>query len=239
MNLKSLCFPLFLLPTSTFSQTHFTKFKQPVYKTADVQNGFASEDSVKLDIIDLKNILGLKGVEIHLRQVAEDSSTILIYRDKKLIQSFALPFMFWHLENDCMVADLDNNKMPDVKLTVQGGGSGLAGQLAYKIYLFNQGKKFYLLSFLDYSHENEYDLNRDGIYEIISCNHVLKGGHSYWVYNAFNFINGKIKNISGSLNYPLWTKHLNKSWNVIATNISRNDRYKEFKPLPDRVIIKQ
>lgn len=234
-----LYFTLLCLWTATAqSQTHFSKFKSPNYKTADIQYGSRVEDSMKLDIVDVSHIKGLKGIKIHLQQVTMDSSHILIYKDNKLKQTLPLPFMFWHLENECLVADLDGNKKPDIKLTVQGGGSGLAGELAYKIYLFNQGEKFKLLSFFDFSHEKEYDLNKDGIYEILSCNHIYKGGHSYWVYNAFNFMEGKLRNILQQINYPLWTKHLYTSRNVIATNISKKDRNKEYRALPDETLIR-
>ena len=171
-------------------------------------------------------------------QITEDSSKIIIYRNNQIIQTIFLPFMFWHLENECLVADIDGNNKPDIKLTIQGGGSGLAGELAYKIYLFNQENKFKLLSFFDFSHEKEYDINKDGIFEILSCNHIYKDGHSYWVYNAFNFSNGKLKNISKLLDYPLWTKHLYTSRSVIATNITQKERNKEFKKLPDEIILK-
>lgn len=219
-------------------QIHFTKYKSPTYKTATIQYGSSFEDSTKLDVIRFNHIPEMKGIKIHLVQVTNDSSKILIYKNEKLIQTIPLPFMFWFLENDCLIADLDKNKKLDIKLTIEGHGSGLAGELAYKIYLFNEGTKFKLFSFFDFSHEKEYDINGDGIFEILSCDHVLKGGHSYWVYNTYNFINGKPKNISKVFNYPLWTKHLNKSRNVIATHISQQDRYKEFKNLPNGAFIK-
>ncbi len=238
MRPKLFCALLSVWTVNVYSQTHFTKFKSANYKAAEVQYGSNFKDSLKFDVIDLSRIQGLRDWEIHLREITDDSSKIMVYKNKKLIQTFHLPFMFWYLESECLVADFDNNKKPDLKLTIQGGGAGLAGELAYKIYLFNQGTHFKLLSFIDFSHEKEYDLNKDGVYEIIGCNHVYKDGHSYWVYNAFNFSGSQLKNISRTLNYPLWTKHLYRSREVIATNISKKDRYKEFRALPDETIIK-
>ena len=238
MTFKLLCTILGFWTLPVYSQTHFTKFKSPNYKTVEIEYGSSIEDSTKLDVIDLNSIKGLKGLKIHMCQITEDSSKIIIYRNNQIIQTIFLPFMFWHLENECLVADIDGNNKPDIKLTIQGGGSGLAGELAYKIYLFNQENKFKLLSFFDFSHEKEYDINKDGIFEILSCNHIYKDGHSYWIYNAFNFSNGKLKNISKLLDYPLWTKHLYTSRSVIATNITQKERNKEFKKLPDEIILK-
>jgi hypothetical protein len=232
-----LYFILICLWTATaYSQTHFTKFKSPNYKTVSVQFG-SMEDSSRLDIINVSRIEGMKDLKIHLLQITNDSSEILIYRNNKLIQEIPLPFMFWQLNNECLVADLDNNQKPDIKLMVYGNGAGLASELAYKIYLFNQGTRFKLLSFFDFSHEKEYDLNNDGVYEILSCDHVYKGGHSYWVYNAFDFKGGKLKNISKTFSYPLWTKHLYASRNMIA-DISKKEREKQFRALPGEAVIK-
>ena len=238
MTLKLYFSLLCLWAATAQGQTHFSKFKAPNYKTAGIQYRSLLEDSMKLDIVDVSHIKGLMGIKIHLQQVTMDSSKILIYKDNKLKQILPLPFMFWHLENECLVADLDGNNKPDIKLTVPSGGAGLAGELTYKIYLFHQGETFRLLSFFDFSHEKEYDLNKDGIYEILSCNHVYKAGHSYWVYNVFNFSNGKLTNVSKTRNYPLWTKHLYTSRDVIATNISQKDRNKEYKALPDQTVIR-
>ena len=146
--------------------------------------------------------------------------------------------MFWHIDNECYIADFDSNKKPDIKLIIYSGGSRLAAEYTTKIYLFNFENKFTLLSFFDFSQEKEYDLNKDGKYEILNCNHVHKDGHNYWDYNAYNFSQGKLKNISKGLQYPLWTRHHYKFRNKIATNISQNDREKEYRVLPDGTIIK-
>jgi len=230
---------LFALVTiETYTQVHFTKYKPAKYKTVAIQGGSLLADSTLFDVIDLNKIPTLDGIKIYLKHIKDDSSVMLIYKKSKLVQTIAFPFWFWLIENDCFVADLDNNKKADIKLTIEGGGSGLAGELAHKIYLFNYGSKFKVLTFFDYSHEKEYDLNNDGVFEILSCNHVFNGGHSYWVYNAFNFVNGRLKNVSKMLGYPLWTKHLNNSSNIVATNISKKDRIKEYRGLPENVIIK-
>lgn len=238
MIFKILCTIFCFWNVSGYSQTHFTKFKSPNYKIINIISGSLIEDSTKFDVIEFNSVRKLKDLTINLRQVGEDSSKICIYRNNKLIQTFLLPFMFWNLENECMVADLDRNNEPDIRLTIRRGGASLSGELAYKVYLFNQGNRFKLLCFFDFSHEKEYDINKDGIYEILSCNLVHKRGHNYWVYNAFNFTGKKLKNISKLIDYPLWTKYLFSSRNIIATNISRKERIKEYKELPDEIMIK-
>jgi hypothetical protein len=230
---------IFILVTlETNAQAHFTKYKPAKYKTVPIQGSSLLDDSTKFDVIDFSKIPTLQGIKIYLRHIKGDSSTILIYKKSKLVQTITFSFWFWLVENDCFVADLDNNKKTDIKLTIEGGGAGLAGELAHKIYLFNYGNKFKMLTFFDFSHEKEYDINNDGVFEILGCNHVFNSGHSYWVYNAFNFVNGRLKNVSKTVGYPLWTKHLYKSSNIIATNVSKKDRIKEFRELPDETIIK-
>jgi len=230
---------IFLFATLvTNSQIHFSKFKSIKYNVVPIQAGSLSDDSTKFDIIDFSKIKNLRDIKIYLRHVKGDSSIILIYKKNKLIQTIGIPFWLWLFENDCYVPDFDNNKKSDIKFTIQGGGAGLAGELAYKIYLFNYGNKFKLLAFFDFSHEKEYDLNNDGVFEILSRNHVFYGGHSYWVYNTFNFLNGRLENNSKKFGYPLWTKDLFKSSDKIATNIPRNVKNKEYCSLPDKTLIK-
>jgi len=238
--MKTLCISLiFIFATfASNSQIHFSKFKSIKYRTVPIQGGSLLDDSTKFDIIDLSKIPSLDDTKIYLQHVKGDSSNILIYKKNKLVQTIGVPFWFWLIENVCYVADFDNNKKADIKFTVEGDGAGLAGELAHKIYLFNNGNKFNLLTFFDFSHEKEYDLNNDGSFEILSCNHVFFGGHSYWAYNAFSFANGRLKNVSQKIRYPLWTKHLLKSSNIVATNISMNERNKEYRSLPDSTLIK-
>jgi hypothetical protein len=109
-----LCFSI----VTVYSQSHFTKFKSPNYKTVDIEYGSSIDDSTKFDVIYFNSIKELKGLKIQLREVSMDSCKILIYRNNKLIQTIFLPFMFWHLENECLVADLDGNKKLDIKLTI-------------------------------------------------------------------------------------------------------------------------
>ncbi|HEX6192557.1 MAG TPA: hypothetical protein VFZ42_09340 [Chitinophagaceae bacterium] len=136
------------------------------------------------------------------------------------------------------MADIDNNKKPDIKIFGRNTGTGLAANIARKVYLFNEGSRFRLFTFMDFSTENEYDFNGDGVFEILSCDHVSTDKHSYWVYHAFNFSNGKLKNLSRSFDYPLWTRHLFATDRVVARNISRKDRTKEYIELPTETIIK-
>ena len=94
-----------------------------------------------------------------------------------------------------------------------------------------------VISFYDFSYEDESDLNSDGIFEILSLNHVFKDNHSYWVYNAFNFIGMVLKNVSKEFKYPLWTRHLYRTDRVIAKEITYSDRLKEYREQPDEFVI--
>ena len=218
-------------------QVHFTKFKAIKYCEVFFV-GYPNQNFGDIYVADLDNVSGLKGVKVQVHNISGDSSQVSVFRNGKLFQRFDLPFVILHFDERCRVADIDNNKKPDIKIFGRNTGTGLAANYTRKVYLFNEGTRFKLFAFFDFSTENEYDINGDGMFEILSCDHVSTGKHSYWVYHAFNFSNGKLKNLSRSVDYPLWTRHLNKSDRVVATDISRKDRNKEYIELPAETIIR-
>jgi hypothetical protein len=63
------------------------------------------------------------------------------------------------------------------------GGNGMAALLNYKVFLISQQSKYRVMSFMDFSSEKEYDLNGDGLPEIIGCSvPPIITDHNYWVY---------------------------------------------------------
>jgi hypothetical protein len=230
---------LILLTIPTFGQQHFNKFKKIENKKIPIRHGILESDSTKFSTIDLSSIVGFKNIAITLVQIKNtDSLNIFIYKSEKLFQKFTLPYTMWYLADYALVADINNDKKKDIKFFIYGSGNGLAAQLCTKIYLFNRSNKFTLVSFLDFAFEDEYDINNDGIYEIFSRNHVYFRDHSYWVYNAFNFKNNVLINISKSIKYPLWTKHLYKTDGKVATMITNEQKQPEYRTLPDEIIVK-
>jgi hypothetical protein len=238
MPLKLFCIVLCFVAFPAHSQTHFTKYRPIDYRNIQMSQGTDLKDTTRLCLLDLTRSAGFKDMRIELREIKDtDSSTILIYRKGKLSQKISIPYPLWHLDPEARVADINGDGRADLKLFIYGTGNGLAAMLSTKVYLFNVGDKFRLVSFFDFAAEKEYDLNGDGKYEILSCNHVYKGEHSYWVYNAYNFTSGNLVNISKLYKYPLWTKHLYKTDRVIAKEIALKDRLKEYRLLPDDILL--
>jgi hypothetical protein len=228
---------IFCCTISAHGQVHFTKFKSIEYKKIQITHETEFPDTINLSAIDLTRVRGLKDFKIQLKEIKNtDSSVIIISKAGKFFQELSLPYPIWHLDYWAYAADINNDGKQDLKFFIYGTGNGLAGLLSTKVYLFNMGSRFRLVSFLDFADEKEYDINKDGSYEILSCEHIGKDGHSYWVYNAFSFKNKGLVNISKTINYPLWTKHLYKTYRVVAKNISFKDRMKEYLHFPNETI---
>lgn len=200
------------------AQTYFNRFKPANYQMVPIQQRSHPIDSARLNYVEFKKIKGLENIRILIKPQGYDSTLLSIYKYNRCIKKVAFPFPLGvgSLEDRCEVADLDNNQKPDVKLTIWGGGTGMAIQLSHKVYIFNFGDRFRVVSFFDFSNEREYDMDGDSVFEILSQNYVYYKGHSYWVYNAFDFRNGRLQNVSQKFDYPLWTRLLFRSDTTIA-----------------------
>jgi hypothetical protein len=221
------------------AQTHFTLSKKISYKSVKIQTGQFKADSLKVAIADISKLPSLENLTLTFERSIDAESTTLnfLYQEKKL-KSYTFDNVYWTLDDNLKVADIDGNGLLDIKLVFFNNGSGLAGSLSTKVYLFNLGNRFKVISFFDFSGEDEYDLNKDGKYEILSKNHIYLNNHSYWVYNTYNFTGEKIINVSKSYQYPLWTKHLYRTDREIAKEISYNERLKEFRVQPNEFTIR-
>lgn len=234
--MKNIIFNIILLLvvfTST-AQQHFWQFKSIVYKNIPVKMEFTSDSTVSGEIILSKK----ENYKIRFNQPSPDSTILLVYKAGKNIQRLVLPYPTWLIGQTAYMADINNDKRQDLKFFIYGTGTGLAAETCTKVYLFNTGNGFKLLSFFDYSSEKEYDLDNDGVYEILGRNHVYKDEHSYWVYNVFDFDGTTLVNVSKKFNYPLWTKHLIKTDKTVANNINYDERIKEYRPVPDSMFVR-
>lgn len=235
----------------SYGQTHFSLhtpikyYKVKIIKSIETIEDPFEEDNLTtshIGIIDLSGYTPLKNIKIKLQykiKDGNDSCDILIYKGNKLLQKIVQLNPLWKLDDFAYLADIDGNKLPDIKFFIHNIASGLSADLSTKVYLFNMGDSFKKISFFDYANEPEYDLNKNGNYEILSRNHLYhKDGHSYWIYNAYNFSEKKLVNVSKQYNYPLWTKHLNRTDTVVAKHMSYEERSKEYKALPDSLDIR-
>lgn len=217
---------------------HFSKYKQ--LKFAEwpmiLKGGEKNNLTCTTDFSKVKNLTDVK-VEIK-PTVGDDSSTISIYKSGKLLKTLTLPFIAYYMDAIAYVADINKDGRPDIKFITNSGYCGLGADIFPKIYLFNQGNNFRIVFFSDFYEDKEYDLDNDGRYELVTCDHEFYNGHSYWVYNVYSYVNGNIVNRSKKFGYPLWTKHLIKTAKVIARNIPYKVRMKGLDKLADDFVIK-
>lgn len=228
-----------LIPKYGFTQKHFTDFKSINYQKVLIKKPQNNGDSLLVANADFKKINGLKNYQISIKRNNDpDKTNILILKGNTILKNILVESPYWTINDTIKIADIDGNGLIDVKLSFYNNGNGLAASLSRKVYLFNQQNTFKSIQFFDFAEDNEFDFNNDDNYEILSCNHIYKNNHSYWVYNIYNFSNNKLINVSKQFNYPLLTKHLYRTNKIIAKEFNFGERLKELRPLPNDYGIK-
>ncbi len=214
---------------------HFSKYKAIKYQEVPWQD----EDSENQWLFDFKNISSLADIKVKIVSNDDDSTSISLMRKGILIKTLKITSSRWFVPAFAYVADINADGKKDIKIIFNGGGNGIAGELFYKIFLFNTGNSFDLISFFDFHEEPERDLDGDGVYEILGCDHIFHSdGHSYWIYNSYNYKKGQLVSSSAKFGYPLWTKHLFTTNKVVAKKISYKERMKRWRKLPDGYLAK-
>ncbi|WP_295236091.1 hypothetical protein [Sediminibacterium sp.] len=238
--------PLFFLicflfmGTTLFSQTLFTKSKPVV--TSKVKIETVKDSTIKNKFVQI-NLKGQKGFAIDMVQIIEqvartEESVILFYKDSKVVQKILVPFWIKHLIPTAEIFDLNKDGIPDLKCRIFTGGNGTAALLNYKVFLISQQSKYRVLSFVDFSSEKEYDINGDGIAEIIGCSTTNYNGHNYWIFNLYNWVNNTLQTVSKTYDYPIWTMVDNKTNKVIAKDIPADIRMTTLRAFPNEYFVK-
>ena len=176
----------------------------------------------------------------------EDSSIIRIYRNNKQIQKLYEPYSIgdntFRLYDNLYVADFNNDGLLDLKILSWYAGCGLASENVRVIYLFqNKDNTFTKISYLDMdaSNHTEKDFDNDGNFEIITKSIDSYENHSYWVFNIYNYIDGKLICVNEKYNYPIMVQYLNKENYKITNKISRQ-KMKDFeKKTPELLDIRK
>lgn len=230
----------FLIGTSLFSQDLFTKSKPIVYTKVKFEQ--VKDTAIPNKIVQI-NLKGKKGFAIEKlviieQESARESSYLHFYKANKIIQKILVPFWIRHLTPNAEIADFNSDGIPDLKFRIYTAGNGMAALLNYKVYVISQQNNYKVMSFVDFSSEKEYDLNGDGLPEIIGCSSTNYNGHNYWVFNLYNWVNGTLKSVSKTYDYPIWTAVDFKTNKLIAKNIPASVRIATFRTLPDEYFVK-
>lgn len=229
-----------LMGASLYSQTHFSKSKPIVYTKTNIAT--IKDTSVKLKVIKI-DLKAQKGFNIDSVVVVEqkarlEESVIHFYKDSKVVQKTLVPFWIKNLIPVAEFADFNKDGIPDIKFRIRTLEKGTTALLNYKVFFMSQQNKYKVMSFVDFSSEKEYDLNGDGIAEIIGCSSTNFNGKNYWVFNLYNWVNGSLKSVSKDYDYPIWTLVDNKTNKVIAKDIPAETKLTTLRAFPNEYYAK-
>lgn len=229
-----------LFGSTVFSQTLFTKSKPIVYTKATIAT--IKDTSVKLKVIkiDLKAQKGfnIDSVVVMEQKARLEESLIFFYKDSKVVQKILVPFWIKNVIPIAEFADFNKDGIPDIKFRIRTIEKGTTALLNYKVFLFSQQSKYRVMSFVDFSSEKEYDINGDGIPEIIGCSTTNYNGKNYWVFNLYNWVNNTLQTVSKTYDYPIWTMVDNKTNKVIAKDIPADIRMTTLRAFPNEYFVK-
>lgn len=229
-----------LISATIFSQTIFTKSKPVVYSKTKIET--VKDSAIKNKLVQI-NLKGQKGFAIDMIQIIEqvartEESVILFYKDAKIVQKILVPFGIKQLIPTAEIFDLNKDGISDLKFRIHVTDKSKDALLNYKVFLISQQSKYRVLSFVDFSSEKEYDINGDGIPEIIGCSTTNYNGQNYWVFNLYNWVNNTLKSVSKEYSYPFWTIVDNKTNKVIAKDIPADIRLSTLRTFPNEYFVK-
>jgi hypothetical protein len=186
--------------------------EKKIHFTLTIPKYFDNEDSLTIQLTAF--------------QTSWDSSYVRIFRNKKQIQKMFEPMHFLEINvqyESVRIADINGDKLNDIKIIIPYMGNGLASLNQRIIYLFQKDNGLFdKVSYLDKMGDNraERDFDGDGQYEIITM--TLKGheGHNYWTFNLYNFINGELMTQNSKFDYPIMIQYLFRDNYKITDKIS-------------------
>ncbi len=223
----SLMLVILLSAGRTWAQYPFERFHQLRFDTTSF-----IADSVSADYRRFSATY--KTHRIIIEQDADYVTTIRIYNAARLIGTFTddIGPLDICLEGQLNVADVNGDGFRDFKITAYNNGSGLAGSYERKIYLFGSAEGFQKCSYLDFFSFPEVDMNGDKNYEIIGCYLARTNGHSYWTFDLYNYVGGRLINVSARYRYPIMVQYLNRDNFTVTKHFTRAEMRKFSQPRP-------
>jgi hypothetical protein len=188
-----------ILLFSTFAAVNtffdpFTKSEQQRRKESHIQHN--TESNVQAIVLQEQNnpMLYLLRVSVGGRPVFEKR-----------------PENYWFHVGDPIVADLDGNGLDDVVKNFYPGSQGYSFRCTLMIfsqYFYGKFNEF-VLPVERFVENDIFDLDGDGVYEIITSCLVKYRAHNYWVYRCWHVNGQKLVNVDRTYNFPraiLFTK---------------------------------
>lgn len=218
---------LLIASLSCFAQYPFEKHPAIKYHTSKFEKLPGRKDYDNIWVAKYKNYR----IELLGAPLIDSTNIILFFNNKpilKLKEDIQINEITLDNKNLC-IADIDNNGFPDFKIIIYNNGSGLAGSLEQKIFLFNHGNnRFQNISFMDFFANTERDINGDGKFEIIGQSYLSYQNHAYWVFDLYNYKKGRLINVSKQFNYPILTRFLSSKESYSITNNMSRKQMKQF-----------
>ncbi len=166
----------------------------------------------------------------------EDSTTIKLYRNNKIIKVFDGKILI-HFLDKIYVADINGDGLKDIKLIIPYGGCGIASLFKNVLYLFQKlNNDFTLISFDDMIEKDrtERDFDNDGNYEIITMNMNSYKNHNYWTFNVYSFLDDALVNVNSKYSYPIMIQYLSRENYSVTKNLTQEQMKSFEKKLPEK-----
>jgi hypothetical protein len=205
---------------TSFGQYPFEKYPSPSYSTFNNWNNIEKDTEIE-ETLSIPKFYK-NGDTLTIKITSQDTletSYIRLYRSNKLFQTFteSTTFSLADSYNKIYVADINGDNLLDLKFYSPQPGNGIAFMNNDVIYLFqNKDENFTKISFIDmfdygidsFKYRAERDFDGDHNYEIITMYLVFYDNHSYWKYDLYNYIDGKLINVSLKHKYPIMIQYL-------------------------------
>lgn len=137
-----------------------------------------------------------------------DYSELSIYRNNKKIKEFEVGTRSISSPLPVLAGDINGDGLSDLKILFPNYGCGNYNYYCQVAFLFqNKDGGFTQFVFSDifeeFENKPERDFNNDGNYEIITQTFQNHARHNYWLFNIYNYKNGKLVNVNNIANYPI------------------------------------
>lgn len=232
-NLVLLFLVAFCLPSR--AQYPFEELKAANYgifedwKTEIGKDSLPEKRTIEIGNFDRSSVLKIEQV---LRMSLPDSldyAEINLYRNGDLVKTFEVGTRSISDPLPVFVTDLNHDNLKDIKILFPNFGCGAFNYYCQTVFLFQKpGGNFDDFTFSDiyeeFENRPERDFNNDGTFEIITQTFQKYGKHNYWLFNLYNYRNGKLVNVNHLADYPIMVPLLSHE---VSTKIPRK-KMKEF-----------
>lgn len=177
----------------------------------------------------------------------QDNSILRIYRNKTQIQKIIEPSGIGRTSDiiaptprSIYIEDINGDNLNDFKILIPSNACcGLYNYYLRVIILLQKDNgTFTKLSYrdlmLEYRHRLERDFDGDGNFEIVTQTLIINQEHNYWLFNVYNIIGNRLKNVNYKFDYPIMVQILENENYKVTSQISTEIMNKFGRKLPEK-----